>query len=1266
MKNFIYFILFLSVITFSCDSNSDSRKIKTSIPIALMEDIDEGEGEKQDGIAEAQRMEFEQTKDISLGYIPQDRLIKATEELNVARRNGIYPNRVNALAWVERGSNSDAVGPSNGNGRITGSQVTSGRMRAILVDLADVTNRTVWVGGVDGGIWKTNNITASPATWTVANDFLGNLAIADIAQDPTNTNVMYFATGEKSINSDAVKGGGIWKSIDHGVNWVLLPATTTFWNASRIVCDAAGNVYISTISSLQGIPGSVGGIYRSTDGGNTWSTNISPSGLSARVTEMVISSTGRMHVTCGYYNSTAATSGYRYTDAPSTVASGTWTSPATTFTPVEFNVDMAVAGNTLYALPANSSFQTPQIWKSTDGGANWAITGTTPPISGSAPLSSGQGWYCLAIAVDPTNANNVMVGGLNSYRSTDGGDIWTLNSGWVTGVPGTTNYIHADHQILVWNDNQVLDGGDGGVFYSADDGATFADRNVGLRLKQFYACAIHPISTNYFLAGAQDNGVHQLNGAGLTSSVEVTGGDGAFVHIDEDEPQYQFGSYVRSQYRRSTNNGANWSSVNYSTSIGLFINPTDYDDVNNNFYGAWSAGSYLRWLNASSSTSGFANSVAAFAGGTASFVGVSKFTANTVYFGTTNGKIVKVDNANTGTITETDITGSSMSASNVSCVAQGTTTNNLLATFSNYGSTHVWVSTSGGGAAGWTNISGNIPDIPVRWAMFYPDDNTQAILATEMGIFETSLINGASTNWVLNTSFPTVKTNMLQYRFSDNTLLAATHGRGLWTTTIAPVSPFVRFASSYTYSPVRTETSTTTSGCRRYTDYTLNMHIDKAPTGNAAVTLSIAGGATATLGVDYDFTTNGNFITPSTVVNFPSGATTDQPITIRIYNDAEVESLTPEFFTFNYSIGGGTDALPAPTSSSYTYYIGENDVAPTTTTVETIAGRTQTEHVANNGTYYFYGSTGSNLISSLSGATGNLQCVTATIFEAGSVWQSFGGGQRSQKVFDISPTTNPGSSYTLGLYITAAELAGKPPASVKIAKTTAATMAGANSANTIIAASTSFTAYGSDYLFTAPFTGFSKFFLIDNNVVLPVDLIAFSGYLNNNSFAVLNWKTTNPYNLKHFEVERSYDGIQFSNAGIVNALQNPAAIQDYSFNDPIRAKAVNFYRLKMVDNDNRFKYSGIIKLNNNQPEKFVELLQNPVTNNITLIIDNQQGDKVSAVLYNSSGQQMQTWQLGSRQGTISLPVDRLGLSSGIYIFKVMVGNRTESIRISKH
>lgn len=1219
----------------------------------------------QDGISDAQRMEFDITADRTLGYIPRNRLIEATEQLKTARASGNYTNRLNALSWAERGSSSDAVGPSNGNGRL-GSSVTSGRMRAIWVDLADVTNKTVWVGGVDGGVWKTTDITAASPNWTPANDFLGNLAIADITQDPTNTDVMYFATGEKAINIDAVAGGGIWKSTDHGITWSLLPGTTTFWNCSRIVCDASGNLYIAAVASLVGIPGSTGGIYRSTDGGATWSANLSPTGLTTRVSEMVISSTGRMHITCGYYNTSAATAGYRYTDNPATVTSATWTAPTTAFTSLRYNCDIAVNGNTVYALPSSSAFQTPQVWKSIDGGDNWAITGTTPPIAGSAPVSSGQAWYCIAIGVDPTDANKVMVGGLNSYISTDGGATWSVNSVWVTGIPGSTNYIHADHQIIVWNNNQVLDGGDGGLFYSADDGVTFADRNVGLRLKQFYACAIHPSTTNYFLAGAQDNGVHQFNGAGITSSVEVTGGDGAYVHIDEDQPQYQFGAYVYNQYYRSINSGASWSSIAYSGSAGQFINPTDYDDINNNFYGAYNAGTYIRWINAISGATAFANTVPAFSGGTVSYTGVSRYTSNRVYFGTNNGRIVRVDNAHSATFTATDITGSTMNVANVSCVAQGTTENNLLATFSNYGATHVWLSTTGGGAAGWTDITGSgLPDIPVRWAMFYPEDNTKAILATEMGIYETSLLNGASTVWVQNSSFPTVRTNMLQYRFSDNTILASTQGRGLWSSVIPPATPYIRFASSYNYSPLRTEATGSTSGCRNFTDYTLNMHIDKAPVGTATVTLSIGGGATATQGVDYDFTTNGNFAAPSSVLTFNNGATADQPITIRIYNDAETESTTPEFFTINYLVTGTTDAMAAPGSGSYTYYIGENDAAPTSTPVETVLNNNKTEQVASNGSYYFYSSGTGNIISSITGATANLGCVSANVFEAGTTWQSFAGGQRSQKVVEVTPTSNSGATYTIGIYMTAAELAGKPPASLKIAKTTAATMAGANSSNTVLV-TTSFAAYGSDFLFTATFTGFSKFFLADNNVVLPVDLLSFSGYLNTQLYGTLQWQTTNQFNLDKFEIERSYDGVQFTRAGTVTALANPANVQEYSFTDPLSAKPVNFYRLKMVDMDGRSKFSAIIKINNNKQIQFARLIQNPVQDQIALQIRNDNRENLTAALYNQQGQRVYNWNLGRQQGSLILPVNQLNLTHGIYILQLNAGEQTASLRLLKN
>src|SRR6185295_5204919 len=171
--------------------------------------------------------------------------------------------------------------------------------------------------------------------------------------------------------------------------------------------------------------------------------------------------------------------------------------------------------------------------------------------------------------------------------------------------------------------------------------------------------------------------------------------------------------------------------------------------------------------------------VAAFNAASTRAMTVSPYTSNRVFFGTFGGRVVRVDNANTNTPTATHInSGAGMTASNVSCIAVGTNDNNLIATFSNFGSIHVWVTTNGG--TSWTNITGSggtaLPDVPVRWAMFYPEDNTKAILATEMGLFETNLINGSSTVWTQNSSFPVVRTDMLQYRKSDGIVLAATHG----------------------------------------------------------------------------------------------------------------------------------------------------------------------------------------------------------------------------------------------------------------------------------------------------------------------------------------------------------------------------------------------------------------------------------------------------------------------------------------------------------
>ncbi|MEP7079507.1 MAG: T9SS type A sorting domain-containing protein [Ginsengibacter sp.] len=1205
---------------------------------AFMNKDGEGMEDEEDGIYENQKHEFEITRDPALNIIPKTRLVTAYENI-MARRKMQRPGDVSALNWEERGPNTDVTGPSNGNIR-QGNGVTSGRMRAIWVDLSDASHHTVWVGGISGGIWKTNNISAAPASWNIVSDNFSNMAVSAICQDPGNMNVMYFGTGEKAFNSDAVKGGGIWKSIDHGVTWNFLPSTTTFFNVAKMVVDNGGNVYVSTI-------GSGNGLMRSGDGGISW-TNIAPVGLSTRITSMELSSNGRMHIVAGYYNTALANAGYRFTDNPATVTGSGWTAATTPFPDPNYNVDLAVSGSTVYALPSNSSFQTPNVYKSIDGGVNWLITAGNP----GSTISSGQSWYCTAIAVDPANDQNVVVGGLNMFRTTNGGTTWTQISNW---VGSGLSYIHADQQVAVWSGDQVLVGSDGGIHYSNDGGATFKDRNTGLRLKQFYSVAMHPTNYNYFLAGAQDNGVHQLNAAGLSGSIEVTGGDGAFVAIDQDEPQYQFGSYVYNQYRRSIDGGATWSSVNYSNSIGSFINPFDYDDVGNKLYAAGNANQFVRWENPQTGNT-FTPVTVSQLNGKVSTVQVSPYTAKRIYFGSSTGKVVIVDSAD-GNISPTDITGSSMPAYNVSCVAVGTNDNNLLATYTNYGVAHVWITTSGGGAGGWTNVTGNLPDIPVRWALFYPDDNSKAIIATEAGIFETNQMNGALTVWTQNASFPFVRTDMIKYRSKDGTIAAATHGRGIWTTVLSKIRPYIRFDYATTST---TEATSASDGCRNFTDYTLNMNIDLAPTGNANVTLSIDNSSVATEGVDFDITTNGSFTSPSKTIIFANGSVSPNTFIVRIYDDAEVEPT--ESFIINYAISGATNAVAAPTGKTLTYSIIDNDNAPS----QTGAGNpiatsgTKTIFIGGTGTNYFY--TGNNIISSLSNASANLGCVTSSIFETGNVWQPLGNGMRSQKLFNIEAATNPTASCNIGLYYTTVELGGNLPSNLRIARTTAATISGVNGSNTVID-TTSSEGFNNGYLFTAQNTGFGKFFLVDDAVAFPATIVTFDGVISGNNIQ-LNWVTSSERNSQYFEVQRSFDGIYFQTIGRVDASGNTTSAKNYSFLD-IRPTELSYYRLKIVDIKGRSINSNTIVVKFPNIEQRLWIGKNPFHDQIEVYLAKTPGKPILLELISMNGAMVFKKEFNASTFT-RMDLSKNKLSIGIYILKIIADGTVYTQRLVKN
>src|SRR5258705_3607912 len=807
----------------------------------------ENEEAEKDRIDLAIQQDIRRTKDLNTNSVPVQRLIQA-KNFKDQKLSQLNNNRtattVPGINWIERG-------PSN----------VGGRSRVIWYDLNDAGNgyKKVWAGSIGGGLWYTNDITVASPVWNKINDLFDNIAITSFVQSSSSPNTLYFGTGEGWFNADAIEGLGIWKSTDGGSNWSQLSSTLNFAYVQDLLIDQNGNLY----SSVRNRTGSQArGIQKSTDGGITWTQVLgAPLGgfTSGRGCDLELVANGDIYASIGNFSEGRIYRSSFSVNGVNTGNVGTWTditpNPSTNSIPAVGDnydrIEIATApsnGNIVYGIfEGNGTYNVANI-KQYDSSTNTWTNRTVPNYSGGGAYTRGQAWYDLIAGVDPNNASTVYIGGIDVYKSTNNGANWNQVSDWrPVGLP----YVHSDiHQIAYapGSSSRITIGCDGGIFYSADanlPSPNFADKNSGYNVTQFYAVAIHPTLSNFFLAGAQDNGSQKFTSAGANNTTEVTGGDGAFCHIDQDNPNIQITAYIYNNYYISYNGGTTFSTLyadpDPNGGSGDFINPTDYDNTANVLYGCSSedidAGpamnyEYNRYTRITgvgvTNTASLVTLSNSPTTALITHVAVSPTISNRVYFGFDNGSIGYVNNANTGTsntinfLTATGVSGS------VSCIAVNSADeNHILVTYSNYGLNSIWETTNGG--TSWTSIEGNLPDMPVRWAMFDPRNSDWALIATELGVWSTDNINGASTDWdPTNTGLANVRVDMLQYRSSDRTIAAASHGRGLFTAVI-PISttPDISFASS---SAAATELTTSTSGCRSYTDYSVNMQIANAPT----------------------------------------------------------------------------------------------------------------------------------------------------------------------------------------------------------------------------------------------------------------------------------------------------------------------------------------------------------------------------------------------------------------------------------------------------
>lgn len=699
---------------------------------------------------------FEIQRAFPFDEIPQEEYLKSVEYVKT-KMKAVPLNGSSALPdW-------QLAGPTNIEGRIT------------TVAIHPQNPQIVFAGTANGGVWRSTNFCQ---TWTSVFDNQNTSSIGAIAIDPSNASTVYCGTGEANSLRSYYPGTGIYKSTDGGNSWIHKGLDSSYC-FGRIAIDPVNTqtLYAAALGSTRR-KNDQRGIYKSSNGGNTWERKLYVAD-SVGAVDVVVDPSNPAKIIAAMWERQRREDyikyGGRYSGIYISTNSGNnWAQPGGGFPSNDVNLgrislDVCLSNpQVIYALTAATSGSSRGLYKTTNGGTNWV------QINASAAPSSNYAWFNRICKVSPANPDKVFAGGLEMYLSNNGGTSL-----------GTVATSHVDQHAVdfaLTNPDYIVVGNDGGIDYSTNGGTAWF-YSESLPVTQFYAGDIDNSNPVTILGGTQDNGTIRTTG-GTGSWNEIYGGDGFYCLVDYTNPQNVYAASQNGGLGRSVNGGQSFSSGTSGLDLTYTNWMTPYVMDKNNpqilYCGTYKIHKTTNGMQSWTAISpDLANRHVANLG-TITTVDVSRSNPNVIYCGTDDANVWVTTNGGTNW---TKINGGLPYRWITRVAIHPDSANVCYVTLSGYKvdstGSHIFRTTNFG--ASWTSIRGNLPDAPVNDVVIDPANTSTLYIGTDITVMYST--NLGAEWFILGNGIPSnVPCHDLTLHNPSRSLVVWTHGRSAYRT----------------------------------------------------------------------------------------------------------------------------------------------------------------------------------------------------------------------------------------------------------------------------------------------------------------------------------------------------------------------------------------------------------------------------------------------------------------------------------------------------